>query len=62
MKAVNYARHDEWRREEEPSNNVIYLYDNRRVRSRRRKKNPDVFWNVLFSGLCLSVLVVLFLH
>lgn len=50
--------------EQEPvvMNRVIYLYDPKRASVRRKEKNSAVFWNVLFTGLCLSVLIIVFLH
>lgn len=43
---------------------IIDIQDYRRapVRHTRRKKSSDNFWNMVFMGLCLSVLVVLFFH
>jgi hypothetical protein len=68
MRTVNTQRYDTWD-EESRVDNVIYLpyryaYDGRRARSRRRHSasRSDAFWNVIFTVLCLSVLVCLFLH
>jgi hypothetical protein len=57
----------DWAVEEEYENNIIYLRDYHpaeTARPRVEKKNggADTFWNLLFVGACLSVLVVLFLH
>jgi hypothetical protein len=65
MKAVSCESYEHWTREDAAAcNNIIYLsdYAPRRMRSRRRKNNGDLLWNVIFVGLCLSVLVILFLH
>jgi hypothetical protein len=56
-------------------NEIIYLYeypeerrtDARRPDARRRsagrgRRGGDIFWNVFFGAMCLSVLAVLFLH
>lgn len=68
MRTVNTQRYD-IRDDEMRVNDIIYLqdrcaYDRRRPRSRRRRNagRSDMFWNVIFSALCLSVLVCLFLH
>lgn len=51
------------------ANNIIYLpyryaYESKKYRARRRRRanRSENFWNVTFSVLCLSVLVILFLH
>jgi hypothetical protein len=70
MRTVNTQRYDIWD-DEVPTNNIIYLreryaYNRRRPRTRsRRRQNTgrsDMFWNIVFTVLCLSVLVCLFLH
>lgn len=62
MKAVNFDNREHWGHEEGAMKNVIYLYDYTKARTRRKRNNSDIFWNVVFTGLCLSVLVILFLH
>jgi hypothetical protein len=71
MKAGTNKMSKSWNDEEEAvMNDVIYLfendnarrYDRRRAGTHVKKNNGDKFWNVFFIGLCLSVLVVLFLH
>lgn len=67
MKAENTHRIDPWYAEARTSN-IIYLRDlfpQEPIiprRRRRKKRNGDMIWNVLFVTLCLSVLVCLFLH
>lgn len=68
MRTVNTRRYDTWD-DEVRMNNIIYLrerysHSRRRPRSRRKQNadRPDLFWNVIFTALCLSVLVCLFLH
>ncbi len=68
MKAAETQLYDTWN-DAARANEIIYLrdrqaHDRRRSRSRRRRNtgSSEVFWNVIFSALCLSVLVCLFLH
>lgn len=68
MQTGSSRRYDAWDSEAE-LNNIIYLpyrstYNQKRSRSRRRKRaiSSDAIWNAIFATLCLSVLVVLFLH
>ena len=36
--------------------------DARRTRTGRKNQGGDMFWNVFFAAMCLSVLAILFLH
>ncbi|NLA87543.1 MAG: hypothetical protein GX847_09770 [Clostridiales bacterium] len=68
MKAAETQLYDTWN-DAVRANDIIYLrgrqaHHHRRRRGRRRRNaaGSEVFWNVIFSALCLSVLVCLFLH
>ena len=62
MKTLNYENYACWEPEESTMRKVIYLDDHRGMRVRCKNNKADTLWNVIFTGLCLSVLVVLFLH
>ena len=62
MKTDTCQRYERQHEEYVTTNNIIYLYDPKRATSRHKRNVSDVIWNVLFVGLCLSVLIVLFLH
>jgi hypothetical protein len=67
MRTANTQRNDTWD-DEARMNDIIYLpqhhyYERKRTYRRRRSRgSSDAFWNVIFTVLCLSVLVCLFLH
>lgn len=60
MKAANCETYDRWNENPKAVRKVIYLEDHRPARSRRRVNTGDAFWNIVFGGLCLTVLVLLF--
>lgn len=62
MKAGNYQRFEEWRPEENVTDRIIYFDAYRKPRYRGKTDSGNIFWNVLFIVLCLSVLVCLFMH
>jgi hypothetical protein len=61
MNTVKTTRYD-WRAEGAAPAQIIDIRAHRRTVSRRKNSGGDLFWNVLFVGLCLSVLIVLFFH
>ncbi len=68
MRTVSTQRYETWD-DEVRINDIIYLpqrpiYERKRAYRRRRRSagRSDLFWNVIFTVLCLSVLVCLFLH
>lgn len=62
MKAENYQRFEEWHPEEIVNDRIIYFDAYRKPRCGGKTDRGNVFWNVLFIVLCLSVLICLFLH
>ena len=71
MKTASCREWDGMNPNRQRPNDIIYLYERhhderrpneRRTKSGRRKRNGDIFWNVFFTVMCLSVLVILFLH
>lgn len=67
MRTGNSQRFEQWN-DDYDMDNIIYLEDHRNLddyRETLRRRNlgkGDVFWNVAFVVLCLSVLICLFLH
>lgn len=45
-----------------PMNDIIYLHPRRTPVRKKHKARSDAFWNLIFAGLCIGVLVCLFLH
>ena len=62
MKIDSTRRMDAWDMDAQATNQIIYIGDHRKAGLRKKNKNNDTFWNVLFVAACVSVLVVLFLH
>lgn len=62
MTTGNARKYDYNRAEATAGARVININDHRRAVSRQKKRNTDAAWNMIFIGLCLSVLVVLFFH
>ena len=62
MKTGNSRKIEEWDTDAQVINRIIYIDEHRQARPRKKKKNSDTLWNVIFAVACLSVIVVLFLH
>jgi hypothetical protein len=62
MTTSHYSRHEQWAPVRRAPCDIIRIGDSQSRAAKRRNKRSDVFWNVVFAGLCLSVLVVLFCH
>jgi hypothetical protein len=66
MKTADWRQTDAVSPKTQAYNGVIYLYGRRpgaqRTCAVRGKRCGDLFWNVFFGVMCLSVLAVLFLH
>lgn len=62
MKTENYQSFESWNSEELVIKSIIYLDAYRKPRRGNRVKSVAIFWNVLFTVMCLSVLACLFLH
>ncbi len=62
MKMENSRSTEAWDMDGQVMNQIIYIGDHRKASLRKKEKNTDLFWNVIFAAACLSVLVILFLH
>ena len=61
MKSASCRDMENMRPESPVQNEIIYLYTPRKS-AKRGGKGGDVFWNIFFAVMCLSVLVILFLN